>query len=531
MEGRVDRRVFPAQVKSDAVPCFSPRAARRARRARRCVEHMVGPIRLTCTARRGPDGMGIDARSGLIVALVPGGTAEEDGLMAVGDTIVAVDGVVLAGQKLGNLLPSEAGASCELTLTRTDETFAQQLQCLGLPPHSTYALLRFQVRRSVADGLGVAMQAALVREVTAATSELRVGDVVLTVDGETLGPGRQLHSVLEAGRLVYTFVVARQRVPETTDVSDAPVERTPETCRAEQDRESRTGPWSSSGLVEELQAEAEAARCAVAEMVREQAAEDARRLERLAQAAVKEDTLQLDRLARAAIEEDSDDERDRLARAAIEEDSDDERDAPRRVHYEDSTSTSLPRVPPLQQPSKAADAQLHKGDKVAAPRAASQVVRCLLAPPPTKNRSEVVMPTVLSAPPRSSGRSPGVVSDDVYNAGTGTWCDLPTSLVSGDERGGEVVWSDIPVGATRGSTTRINTNSNEVDSASHALMAMIEQVLSARPVEFSSSWQLPATLASGSRNNPPPTPHTLSLAGGAPWRRCSVDPAQGRVRE
>ena len=438
--------------------------------------------------------MGIDARSGLIVALVPGGTAEEDGLMAVGDTIVAVDGVALAGQRLGNLLPSEAGASCELTLTRTDETFAQQLQCLGLPPHSTYALLRFQVRRSVADGLGVAMQAALVREVTAATSELRVGDVVLTVDGETLGPGRLLHSVLEAGRLVYTFVVARQRVPETTDVSDAPVERTPETCRAEQDRESRTGPWSSSGLVEELQAEAEAARCAVAEMVREQAAEDARRLERLAQAAIKEDTLQLDR----------------LARAAIEEDSDDERDAPRRVHYEDSTSTSLPRVPPLQQPSKAADAQLHKGDKVAAPRAASQVVRCLLAPPPTKNRSEVVMPTVLSAPPRSSGRSPGVVSDDVYNAGTGTWCDLPTSLVSGGERGGEVVWSDIPVGATRGSTTRINTNSNEVDSASHALMAMIEQVLSARPVEFSSSWQLPATLASGSRNNPPPTTHPLA---------------------
>ena len=506
--------IFPPQVIGvrRSVLLTSCRTAG-ARRAPGCVEHMVGPIRLTCTARRGPDGMGIDARSGLIVALVPGGTAEEDGLMAVGDTIVAVDGVALAGQRLGTLLPSEAGASCELTLTRTDETFAQQLQCLGLPPHSTYALLRFQVRRSVADGLGVAMQNALVREVTAATSELRVGDVVLTVDGETLGPGRPLHSVLEAGRLVYTFVVARQRVPETTDVSDAPVERTPETCRAEQDRESRTGPWSSSGLVEELQAEAEAARCAVAEMVREQAAEDARRLERLAQAAIKEDTLQLDR----------------LARAAIEEDSDDERDAPHRVHYEDSTSTSLPRVPPLQQPSKAADAPLHKGDKVAAPRAASQVVRCLLAPP-TKNRSEVVMPTVLSAPPRSSGRSPGVVSDDVYNAGTGTWCDLPTSLVSGDERGGEVVWSDIPVGATRGSTTRINTNSNEVDSASHALMAMIEQVLSARPVEFSSSWQ-PATPASGSRNNPPPTPHTLSLAGGAPWRRCSVDPAQGRVRE
>ena len=120
--------------------------------------------------------MGIDARSGLIVALVPGGTAEEDGLMAVGDTIMAVDGVALAGQRLGNLLPSESGASCELTLTRTDETFAQQLQCLGLPPHSTYALLRFQVRRSVADGLGVAMQAALVREVTAATSAVSVAE-------------------------------------------------------------------------------------------------------------------------------------------------------------------------------------------------------------------------------------------------------------------------------------------------------------------------------------------------------------------
>lgn len=449
-------------------------------RAPRRALGMSCPIQLTCTARRGADGMGIDARSGLIVALVPGGTAEQDGLIFVGDTITAVDGVALAGQKLGNMLPSETGASCELTLTRTDEMFTQQLQCLGLPPHATYKLLRFQVRRSVADGLGVAMQAALVREVTAATSELKIGDAVLKVDGEPLGPGIKLHSVLEAGRLVYTFVVARRlekALPSVADESDAPMELAPEARRAEQDKESRAGqPWSSSGLVEELQAEAHAARCAVAEMVRERAAEDALQLERLAQAAINEDALQLDRSARAAIEEEAL-QLGRMAQAAIEEDSDDERGAPRGVRDEAGTSTSMPHVPPMQQPSKP-DALVNKRDGVAAARASSQVVHCLLAPPPTKNRSEVVMPTVLLAPTRP-GRVPSVVSDDVYNAGTGTWCDLPTSLVSGDARGEEVVWSDIPVGATRGSTTRINTSSNEVDSASHALMAMIEQVPSA----------------------------------------------------
>ena len=456
--------------------------------------------------------MGIDARSGLIVALVPGGTAEQDGLIFVGDTITAVDGVALAGQRLGNMLPSETGASCELTLTRTDETFTQQLQCLGLPPHSTYKLLRLQVRRSVADGLGVAMQAALVREVTAATSELKIGDVVLKVDGEPLGPGRALHSVLEAGRLVYTFVVARRlekALPSVADESDAPVELAPETRRAEQDRESRAGqPWSSSGLVEELQAEAHAARCAVAEMVRERAAEDALKLERLAQAAINEDALQLDRSARAAIEEEAL-QLGRMAQAAIEEDSDDERGAPRRVRDEASTSTSMPHVPPLQQPSKGSDALVNKSDGIAAARAASQVVHCLLAPPPTKNRSEVVMPTVLLAPTRYPGRVPSLVSADVYNAGTGTWCDLPTSLVSGDARGEEVVWSDIPVGATRGSTTRINTSSNEVDSASHALMAMIEQVPSA-PLSIR---QFAVALCSRNTTHTPP----ISLAGGAPW--------------
>ena len=434
--------------------------------------------------------MGIDARSGLIVALVPGGTAEQDGLIFVGDTIAAVDGVALAGQRLGNMLPSETGASCELTLTRTDETFTQQLQCLGLPPHSTYKLLRIQVRRSQAHGLGVAMQAALVREVTAATSELKIGDAVLKVDGEPLGPGKPLHSVLEAGRLVYTFVVARRlekALPSVADESDAPMELAPEARRAEQDRESRAGqPWSSSGLVEELQAEAHAARCAVAEMVRERAAEDALQLERLAQ-------------------------------AAIEEDSDDERGAPRGVRDEAGTSTSMPHVSPLQQPSKGPDTLVNKRDGIAAARAASQVRHCLLAPP-TKSRKEVVVPTVLLAPTRFPGRFPGGVPDDVYNAGTGTWCDLPTSLVSGDARGEEVVWSDIPAGAQGGSTTRMCINTNGVDSAIHALMAMIEQVLS--PPSG------PA-VGSDSRNNSLP----LSFAGGTPWRRCSVDQAQGRVRK
>lgn len=460
------------------------------------------PIQVTCTARRGPDGMGIDARSGVIVALVPGGAAEQDGLMFVGDAITAVDGIALAGQRLGNMLPLLTGASCELTLTRTDETFTQQLQCLGLPQHLTYALLGLQVRRSVAHGLGVVMQAALVREITATTSELKIGDVVLNVDGELLGPGEPLHSVLEGGRLVYTFIVARRLEDahqSETNASNAPAkdvlvasvcaspehltqdsglvqsmraslveeldaeaELAPATGRTEQDRENRVGQsWSSAGLVEELQVEVQMARCAVAEMV----AEDALRL-------------------------------DRLARAVIEEDSDDERGAPRRADDEARVSASMPGVPPLQQPLKETGALASRTDEVAAARAASQAVHCLLAPPPTKSRRKVVMPTVLLAPTRF----PGVVSADAYNAGTGTWCDLPASLRSSDARGEEVVWSDIPVGACVGSTTRINTNSNALDSASHALWAMIEQVLlSIAPQRMGKLWRQLPTLPSRSQ--------------------------------
>lgn len=133
--------------------------------------------------------MGIDARSGVIVALVPGGAAEQDGLICVGDAVAAVDDIALVGKRLGRLLPSQTGASCELMLTRADEAFTQQLRFLGLPLHLAYRLLRLQVRRSVAHGLGVAMQAALVRDITAATSELNIGDVVLKVDGKAPGPG------------------------------------------------------------------------------------------------------------------------------------------------------------------------------------------------------------------------------------------------------------------------------------------------------------------------------------------------------
>ena len=82
---------------------------------------MASPIRLTYTARRGAEGMGIDAKAGVIVGLVPGGSAEQDRLALVGDEVTAVDGISLVGRRLGELLPAQTGASCELTVTRTDE--------------------------------------------------------------------------------------------------------------------------------------------------------------------------------------------------------------------------------------------------------------------------------------------------------------------------------------------------------------------------------------------------------------------------
>ena len=429
--------------------------------------------------------MGIDARSGVIVPLVPGGAAEQDGLICVGDAVTAVDDIALVGKRLGKLLPSQTGASCELMLTRTDEAFTQQLRFLGLPLHLAYRLLRLQVRRSVAHGLGVAMQAALVRDITAATSELNIGDVVLKVDGKALGPGETLSSVLEVGRLAYTFIVARRLeealppvitpsdalVVSTEDIVEAPVSRNlghvaqdsgpvlpthaslaeeldteealaPAKGRTdEQNRKNRAGQsWLSAGLAEGRHVEAQVAKHAAGDMV-------------------VEDALQLDR----------------LAQAAIEDDSDTEQGVPCGVDDEACTSDSVPCLPPLQQSSEGPDADA----PVAATRVASQgqAVHCPLAPPPTKSRRDVVMPTVLLAPRRFPGA--GVLSANAYNAGTGTWCDLPSSLRLGDAHGEEVVWSDLPTNACPGSAMCIKADGA---SHTHALWAMIEQVLSHRAV-------------------------------------------------
>jgi hypothetical protein len=462
---------------------------------------MASPIRLTYTARRGAEGMGIDAKAGVIVGLVPGGSAEQDRLALVGDEVTAVDGISLVGRRLGELLPAQTGASCELTVTRTDEMLMQQLQSIGLPLDATYKLLRFQVRRSVDYGLGVEMQGGLVREVTgpqlrapttawngrsASDALLKAGDVVLAVDDEPIGPGQELSSVVEVGRLVYTFAVARQleeapvlegadeSVLSVDDVARAGSQQTAlddshlapadlhaslfEELHTEDERAAPSGraEHGNAFLVEELQAEVEVARRAVVEM----AAEDA---------------LQLDRLAQAAVDEDSDEERgpSGACREAGNPSSKQRSDLPSPQPVEGLTSLT---------------------DAVAAACEASQAAHRLLAPAETRGRREgpVGVPTLLLAPSsRPAGRGtgatghrqlPGVVPADSYDPGSGTWCDLPASLrpVHGNPPAslrpgnpdGEVVWSDLP--APDGSANEVAS-----DDANRALRAMIEQVRAA----------------------------------------------------
>ena len=100
-------------------------------------------VSLTYAVQRGTDGFGFDVSAASeVVALVPGGRADQDGLMRPGDQVTAIDGVLLRGRAMASMIRSVSQAF-ELTVDRHDPATVQQLTTLELPREGvSYQLLK-----------------------------------------------------------------------------------------------------------------------------------------------------------------------------------------------------------------------------------------------------------------------------------------------------------------------------------------------------------------------------------------------------
>ena len=94
---------------------------------------------LAIRVRRGPGGLGLGVANDIISDLKAGGQAELDGLLCVGDEIVAIDGALLAGRPMASALPRGA-AECEFIVRRRDGALSTSFA--RLPADEPVAKLR-----------------------------------------------------------------------------------------------------------------------------------------------------------------------------------------------------------------------------------------------------------------------------------------------------------------------------------------------------------------------------------------------------
>jgi hypothetical protein len=170
-------------------------------------------VTLRLVARRGPaGGLGIDVgEANNVVGLSSGGQASSDGLLCVGDAIVAVDGEPLRGRKLSSVITPGRDAY-QLTVKRADKGLLAQFAALGLPAAGcVWRLFAAQVRRGE-EGLGLHLNGSLVTDVADTAAEdgmLRAGDVIAAVDGKAVGAGT-LGALVAPGQKTYEMLVLRR---------------------------------------------------------------------------------------------------------------------------------------------------------------------------------------------------------------------------------------------------------------------------------------------------------------------------------
>ena len=176
---------------------------------------------LQIRVRRGPGGLGLGVANDLISDVKAGGQAELDGLLCVGDEIVAIDGALLQGRPMASALPRGA-AECEFIVRRrggalstsfvrlpADEPVAK-LRASGTP----LRVLRLTVARAGGQRLGLDMSGAnvLKRVLPGGAAEksggFAAGDVVIAVDGVSVGD-KKLVQLIQPGDAPLSFTVLR----------------------------------------------------------------------------------------------------------------------------------------------------------------------------------------------------------------------------------------------------------------------------------------------------------------------------------
>ena len=179
-------------------------------------------VKFVVRVRRGPSGLGIAVNGVSIISDLPGsGAAAADGLLALGDEVVGVDGEALEGRPMGAAL-TPGLESYDLTIVRRGGPITESVAKLsGRPfndkvPPPTARLLSVCAERDPSSGGGLGLDlsgANVLKSVTTShafvqAAEWREGDVIVGVDGQLIGSKRVADSIVK-GQQSYMMMVLR----------------------------------------------------------------------------------------------------------------------------------------------------------------------------------------------------------------------------------------------------------------------------------------------------------------------------------
>lgn len=178
-------------------------------------------LQLRINVHRGATGLGLAVDSSNKVAeLVPGGQAETDRLLMIGDEVLSVDGVVLAGRPMGQVINREAN-QYKFVVGRNDGKLIASIEKLQedhpvrTANNGSLELMQLTILRDADDcelGLDMCSNNTVKGTVPGGAAERSggwlSGDVVVAVNGEKLA-GRRLIQLLPPGQSKYVFSILR----------------------------------------------------------------------------------------------------------------------------------------------------------------------------------------------------------------------------------------------------------------------------------------------------------------------------------
>ena len=183
---------------------------------------------------RGVKGLGLAVNaSNKVAEIAAGGQAEVDGLLELGDEVISIDGIELAGRPMGDVIPRGA-EKYDFVVSRSDVALAASMGRLpedhpvNVAGKGTLRLLQLTVVRD-ANGLGLDMSGVnMLKKVVPGGAADKcggwlAGDLVVAVDHKKLA-GRRLVDVMPRGMPQYAFTVLR--ADEATSQAATPAKAT-----------------------------------------------------------------------------------------------------------------------------------------------------------------------------------------------------------------------------------------------------------------------------------------------------------------